>query len=232
MVCLNQGTLGTKTCPSGASLKSPTARQKSNPWNQCECWGPPLLALQGMQGQSRWHKGSPLPLPLERIPPCVTAQENASRPRSSASCSPCPAPAQPSPGQPIFIAGTAPFHPACRKHTEMHTVQMDAQTPARAQGHMPTTAHVSCLLHSHSPQTPQAWSLWLSTLGYGRQQEHCQQLVGPWGCWQPTWRTLESHTRRNAPHVVGSAGSFSSCRTIRGSQPLFQGAKALTCRPA
>lgn len=154
---------------------------------------------------------------------------------------PCPCPSLLQ-GGPSSLLAPRPSNQcagSARKHAA-HTVQTDAQTPARAQGHMPTavevtTAQALCLLDSHGPRAPQAWSPWLSALGCGRQQERCQQLVGPSGCWQPTRRraiALQSHRGMNALHVAGSAGSVSSCRTICGSQPRFEGAKALTCRPA
>lgn len=97
-----------------------------------------------------------------------------------------------------------------------HTVQTDARTPARAQGHMPTAveltpARAPCLLDSH---TPQAWSPWLSSTGLQQAAEHCQQLVGPSGRWQPT--------RRRASHRSPTEGE---CPVHGGQQwqHLLQG---------
>lgn len=153
----------------------------------------------GFAGNAGTEQVAQIPLLLERIPPRATAQGNASRSHSSAPCSPCPS--LPSPGWPIFTAGAAPFHRACRKRTDTrgtHRTDRHSDTGTCTGTHGAHTGTAPCLLDSHAPR---AWSPWLSALGYGRQQEHCQQLVGPSGRWQPRQRravTLESHSRVSA----------------------------------
>lgn len=193
-----------------------------------------------MQGQSRWHKGSPLPrcwresllVPQHReMPPGHAAQPPAPP------ALPLPLP-QPSPAWPIFLAGTAAVHRRAGSAQTRGTHRTDRHQPctgthARRRGRHKGTR----VLPAAQPQPPHPSSLEPVALSTGLWQAAGALPAARGSLGVLAANREESHHTgvprgMRALHMVGSSGSVSSCRTIHGSQPHFQGAKALTCPPA
>lgn len=145
----------------------------------------------GNAGTEQVAQGSTLPLLLlERIPPCATAWGNASRPRSSAPCSPCPAPA-----------------PAFSRVAHLHCWHRALPTSVQeAHGNTRHTLYRQMLRHQrvHRDTCPPRW----------RSQRHRLSA-----CWTATAPALPKPGARGSQHWVtaGSRSVASSSWVPRGA---------------